>query len=109
MALDFDFELETQGRLAARWEELAAMFIDPDTTEWDGYPVYGVESRNDIADRTDGVDINNEGELFEWVVKPIREDEDAWLSELESVERYNTITDDAIRIIEQRLANILPF
>lgn len=108
MALDFDFELETGGRLAARWEELAAMFIDPDTTEWGGYPVYGVDESCE-GGLSKGELIDNDGELFEWVVKPIREDEDAWLSELESVERYNTITDDAIRIIEQRLANILPF
>ena len=93
--------------LEERWDEVAWEFI-PDFEEVykeEGmtYPFFGT------GDGGVAPELNDEQEVFDWLVAPIKNDPEMWRDELNSIEERNIITPEAIRLIETRADCVLPF
>lgn len=91
--------------LEERWDEITWLFIPDyelvfaDATD-EVYPMFG---------EAGGDELNNPQEVFDWIVAPIKNDDELWQRELDSIEEHNVITPTTIALIEERANDVLPF
>lgn len=91
--------------LEERWDEIASQFV-PD------YELVFAETTNEIYPlfgEAGGDELNDPQEVFDWIVAPIKNDEELWARELDSINEHNVVTPYAINLIEERADAVLPF